>query len=93
MSLKSLLQVLDAPLAIVVGGVAAVLIVLQLGALGMLVQSQVDRAAQREAGVREQRMARMQCLGAQGRESFAACNLQADSARGVQPQVQSVAMR
>lgn len=74
MSFQSFFKVLDTPLAIVVGGVAAVLIVLQLGAVGLLAQSQVDRASQREAGAREMRMARARCLGVQGAEAFAACS-------------------
>jgi hypothetical protein len=74
MSIKSLFQFVDAPLAIVVGGVGAVLIVLQLGAVGLLAQSQVDRAHEREAGAREVRMARAHCLGVQGAQAFAACN-------------------
>lgn len=82
MSFKSYFRFVDAPLAIVVGGVAAVLITLQLGALGMLVQSQVDRAAQREAGAREVRMARAHCLGVQGAAAYAACNQSAIASRG-----------
>jgi len=73
MSLQTLFKFLDAPFAIVVGGVAAVMIVLQLGAVGWLAQSQVDRAAQRESQVRQVRMEKAHCLGAAGVEAFAAC--------------------
>jgi len=73
-SIQSYFKVVDAPLAIVVGGVAAVLIVLQLGAVGLLAQSQMERATERDASVREVRLARARCLGVQSARDFAECS-------------------
>ncbi|MCZ2498354.1 hypothetical protein GN316_16460 [Xylophilus sp. Kf1] len=86
MSIKSYFQVVDAPLAIVVGGVGAVLIALQLGAVGWLAQSQVDRAHEREAGARQVRMEQARCLGVSGVDAFAACK---QSSVNVSPMVVS----
>jgi hypothetical protein len=93
MSLKSYFEVVDAPLAIVLGGVAAVLITLQLGALGLLVQSQVDRANEREAGARQERMAHARCLGVSGAEAFAACRQSVPAARAYESVGETVAIR
>ena len=73
MSIKSYFKVVDAPFAIMVGSVGAVLIALQLGAVGWLAQSQVDRAQQREAGARQVRMEQARCLAVSGAEAYAAC--------------------
>jgi hypothetical protein len=93
MSLKSYFEVVDAPLAIVVGGVGAVLITLQLGALGLLVQSQVDRANEREAGARQERMAHARCLGVSGVEAFSACRQSLPVARSYESAGETVAVR
>ena len=85
MSFKSFFRFVDAPHAIVVGGVAAVLIVLQLGAVGLLAQSQVDRAMQREADLRQVRMDKARCLGSAGVEAFAACRQSVIASRGDNP--------
>ncbi|MFE8644545.1 hypothetical protein ACFX58_05620 [Sphingomonas sp. NCPPB 2930] len=70
---KQIAQLVDAPLAIVVGSVGAVLIAIQLGAVGMVAQAQVDKAHERDAQVQEQRIAVAHCLGAQGTGGHAAC--------------------
>ena len=93
MSIKSYFKVVDAPLAIVVGGVGAVLITLQLGALGLLVQSQVDRASEREAGARQERMAHARCLGVSGVEAFAECRQSTPSVQGLRSTGETVAAR
>ena len=73
MSLKQYFKVIDTPLAIVVGSVGAVLITLQLGAVGLLAQGQVDRAAEREAGLKNQQTLVSQCLGGTVHRGYAAC--------------------
>ena len=93
MSIKSYFKVVDAPLAIVVGGVAAVLIALQLGAVGWLAQAQVERAKERDSSQRETRMARAQCLNVQGAEAFAACSESYRSAGRSDAGVDTVAVR
>lgn len=70
---KHITQLVDAPLAIVVGSVGAVLIAIQLGAVGMVAQEQVDRAYERDNQVQSQRIAVAHCLGAQGVSGHAAC--------------------
>lgn len=70
---KQIAQLVDAPLAIVVGSVGAVLIAIQLGAVGMVAQAQVDKAHERDTQVQEQRIAVAHCLGAQGVGGHAAC--------------------
>lgn len=70
---KQFAQLVDAPLAIVVGSVGAVLIAIQLGAVGMVAQAQVDKAHERDNQVVGQRIAVAHCLGAQGAGGHAAC--------------------
>jgi hypothetical protein len=73
MSLKQYFKVIDTPLAIVVGSVGAVLVTLQLGAVGMLAQGQMDRAAEREAGLKSQHTLVAQCLDGSVHRGYAAC--------------------
>ena len=70
---KQITQLVDAPLAIVVGSVGAVLVAIQLGAVGMVAQAQVDKAHERDNQVQGQRIAVAHCLGAQGVVGHAAC--------------------
>lgn len=70
---KQIAQLVDAPLAIVVGSVGAVLIAIQLGAVGMVAQAQVDKAHERDNHAQGQRIAVAHCLGAQGVGGHAAC--------------------
>ena len=93
MPIPSFFKFVDAPLAIVVGGVGAVLITLQLGALGLLVQSQVDRAHERDAGARQERMANARCLGAPGAEAFATCRQSVTAAGAYDTTGESFAIR
>ncbi|MCS4510394.1 hypothetical protein [Xylophilus ampelinus] len=63
---KQIIQLVDAPLAIVVGSVGAVLIAIQLGAVGMVAQAQVDRAHERAIRHHYRHIAVARCMGATG---------------------------
>ncbi len=94
MSFKHYLRVIDAPFAIVVGSVGAVLVAIQLGAVGLVAQEQMDRAAERDATLRTQRVAVAHCLGAEGRGGHAACvREQLHTPAVFDPRVTTIAVR
>ena len=70
---KQIVQLADAPLAIVVGSVGAVLVAIQLGAVGMVAQAQVDKAYERDHPAQSRRVAAAHCLGAQDVGGYSAC--------------------
>ncbi|WPB56038.1 hypothetical protein [Xylophilus sp. GOD-11R] len=88
MSIKNCLKFVDAPLAIVVGGVAAVLVALQLAP--SLLAPVVGHAP---VETREVRMARAECLGAKGTEGFDACRQWVIASRGIDVSFDKVTAR
>jgi hypothetical protein len=72
MSFKSFLQFFDAPLAIVVGGVASALIVGQLAVASMASLDDGSTAA-RQQSLRYQRSSLSSCLESQPQASYASC--------------------
>lgn len=70
---KQITQLFDAPLAIVVGAVAAVLVAGQIGATGLGAQDDATQDFQQESAARLQRMAVINCLGVRGDAAREAC--------------------
>ncbi len=73
MSFKQIAQLFDAPLAIVVGAVAAVLTAGQIGAMGLTAQSEAERETQLDNTARLHRTAVINCLGVSGDDAHRAC--------------------
>ncbi len=72
-ALKQITQLFDAPLAIVVGAVAAVLVAGQIGAMELDARAGAAQDFQQESAARLQRMAVINCLGVRGDAAREAC--------------------
>ena len=73
MSFQQITQLFDAPLAIVVGAVVAVLAAGQIGASGLTAQDDSTQGVQIDRTARLQRTAVINCLGVSGDAAHQAC--------------------
>ncbi len=73
MSFKQIAQLFDAPMAIVVGAVAAVLVAGQIGAMGLTAQNDSGREMHLDNTARLQRTAVINCLGVSDDDAHRAC--------------------
>jgi hypothetical protein len=86
MSFKQISQLFDAPLAIVVGAVVAVLAAGQIGASGLAEQDDSVQAAQIDRTARLQRTAVINCLGVSGDAAHQACVRSQRATMGLDPE-------